>query len=298
MSKFSVSAMQVLLVMAMIISMISCTKETIDEPIDKKSVLQDTTLLDVKYGTEDVQVYDIYLPEGRDSSTPVILAIHGGAWITGEKEDMSGYVRLIKKEWEDVAIVNMNYRLASNQNEIHHNEMMADIKAVIAQVLEKKAAYHVSTDIAIMGWGTGGELAMIYAYKVDDLNNIKCVGNILGPCIISDWSWYHNTDEVWAGTSIADILTTYVGQSWDTTAYKAVSPYWNVTPESQPTITFHGNQDPVVPFYQGNWLQNKLEDLGVPSEHYELPAYHKLSASQQKDVVEKLVKFFKKHLEE
>ena len=34
---------------------------------------------------------DIHLPVNRDSSTPIIMVIHGGAWIEGKKEDMNSF---------------------------------------------------------------------------------------------------------------------------------------------------------------------------------------------------------------
>ena len=83
--------------------------------------LNDTVLLNVSYGEEARQVYDIHLPAKRDSATPVIIMVHGGAWKEGRKEDFDSYINTIKKKWSGVAIVNMNYRLASNANHIHHD---------------------------------------------------------------------------------------------------------------------------------------------------------------------------------
>lgn len=274
----------------------SCTKEQ-DEDIDNPdgtSNLSDTTLIDVPYGGHTKQVYDIYLPAKRDTATPVVLMVHGGAWKAGQKEDFNNYLNRIKTKWEDVAIVNMNYRLASNDDNIHHNEIMADISAVVSDLITKTDNYQISSKIGVIGASAGGQLAMIYAYKYDP--NIKCIGNIFGPSIINDWSWY-NSNNPWLGGYTGDILTEYVGQPWDTTAYKAVSPYWNISSTSQPTIIFHGSLDPVVPVYQSQWMHAKLNSLGVANEYHEYVAFHSFDNNQSDEVITKLVVFFKQHIE-
>lgn len=273
----------------------SCIKEPVNPNNNNgTSDLTDTTMLNVSYGSHIRQVYDIYLPANRDTSTPVILMIHGGAWKAGQKEDFNYYVNLIKAKWNSVAIVNMNYRLASNTDNIHHNEILADIGSVVNQINVNQANYHISNNIGVVGASAGGQLAMIYAYKYN--NNIKCVGNIFGPSIINDWSWY-NTTNLWLGAYTGDILTEYVGQPWDTTAYKAVSPFWNVNNNSQPTIIFHGNLDPIVPVYQSQWMNGKLNSLGVTNQYHEYIAFHSFDDTQSDEVINKLVTFFKAHIE-
>ena len=118
----------------------ACSKEDTTTPNNPpgNSNLTETTMVDVSYGNHQMQKYDIHLPAGRDSATPVILMIHGGAWKAGQKEELNYYVGLIKKSWSNVAIV------------------------------------------------------------------------------INDWSWY-NTTNIWLGAYVGDILTEYVGQTWDNT---------------------------------------------------------------------------------
>jgi len=272
----------------------SCVKPATQNNVESgTSNLSDTTIRNVSYGSNTRQVYDIYLPSRRDSNTPVVLLIHGGAWKAGQKEDMNNYVNLIRSKWNNVAVVNMNYRLASNINNIHHNEIMADIQAATNHVIQNKNSYQISSRFGVAGASAGGQLGMIYAYKYNPA--IKCVGNIFGPSIINDWSWYNSTNP-WLGGYTGDILTEYVGQTWDTTAYKAVSPYSNITATSTPTIIFHGNLDPIVPVYQSQWMHNKLNTIGVPNQYHEYVAFHGFDDTQNNDVVIKLVDFFKTHI--
>jgi acetyl esterase/lipase len=276
----------------------SCTEETVNNNSNNSTTgtsnLNESTMLNVSYGSHVRHVYDIYLPAKRDGNTPIILMIHGGAWKAGQKEDFNSYFNLIKAKWSNVAIVNMNYRLASNASKIHHNEIIADINSVVNHITANKGKYQISNKIGIMGASAGGQLAMIYAYKYN--KNIKCIGNIFGPSLINDWGWYNSTN-LWLGAYTGNILTEYVGKSWDTTAYKAVSPFWNISSSSQPTITFHGSLDPIVPVYQSQWMNGKLNSLKVTNQYHEYLAFHSFDNTQSDDVVNKMVKFFKTYLQ-
>jgi acetyl esterase/lipase len=292
--KFRIHFNYYVVITLFVLSIVSCRKEPNPNNNNEPNNLSDTTIFNVAYGSYTRQVFDIYLPAKRDTNTPVLFMIHGGAWKAGQKEDINYYINLIKAKWNTVAIVNMNYRLASNTNNIHHEEIMADIHSAINHVNKQKTNYQISKKIGVIGASAGGQLAMIYAYKYN--SDIKCVGNIFGPSIINDWSWYNSTN-IFLGAYMGDILTEYVGQSWDTTAYKAVSPYWNISSSSQPTIIFHGTLDPIVPFYQSQALHSKLNNLGVPNELYEYLAFHSFDNTQSNDVINKMVTFFKIHIE-
>lgn len=272
----------------------SCTKEAVTpDNSTGLSSLRDTSLLNQPYGSNPRQVYDIHLPANRDTSTPILLMIHGGAWKAGQKEDLNGYVNIFRQKWKNLAIVNINYRYASFANKIHHTEMMGDIQKVVDTVLAQLNKFKISSKMMITGASAGGQLAMIYAYKYN--TKIKCVGNIFGPSVMNDWSWYNSSNPLIGGFT-GDFLAEYVGKAWDTTAYKAVSPFWNVNVNSQPTIIFHGNLDPIVPVYQSQWLHGKLRNLGVPVEYHEYIAFHSFDNSQSDDVINKMIAFFKVHL--
>lgn len=288
MRKDSIQKLSNVLSILMVMAMFSCNKENQNIPAN-----QNVTFKNVSYGSHTRQVYDIYLPKGRDTNSPVILMIHGGAWKAGQKEDMNSFKDLIRNKWPEAVVVNMNYRLASNTFQIHHNQMMDDIQLVVDHLKTNRSKYQISNKMGLVGASAGGQLAMIYAYKYN--NQMACVGNIFGPSIINDWTWY-NSNNPWLGGYVGDILSEYVGQTWDTTAYKSVSPYWNINANSAPTIIFHGNLDPIVPVYQSQWLHGKLKNLGVSNQYHEYIAFHSLDATQSADAITKLVQFFKGYL--
>lgn len=97
--------------------LISCSEKSIGIG-DSILPNRDTVLLNVNYGSHPRQVMDIHLPVNRDSSTPIIMVIHGGAWIEGKKEDMNSFVNIIKRQCKNCAVTNMNYRYASSKESI------------------------------------------------------------------------------------------------------------------------------------------------------------------------------------
>ena len=71
--------------------------------------------MDTSYGADAKQKMDIYLPANRSTtSTKVLIYVHGGAWIAGDKSDLNGAgIDSIRKRFPDYAVFNVNYRLAA-----------------------------------------------------------------------------------------------------------------------------------------------------------------------------------------
>ena len=105
---------------------ISCNIDDLDENnISKKSSIefkvksnkQQLIFQDLEYGSHFQQKYDIYKPENNNTLTSkVIILIHGGGWINGDKSNMMNIVSIIQELNPNHTIVNMNYRLADSSN--------------------------------------------------------------------------------------------------------------------------------------------------------------------------------------
>lgn len=95
--------------------MINCKEDNpIVHPTD-----QDVILENVSYGTHERNKMDIQLPSGRNSSkTKILVLIHGGGWIGGDKSDFgvllnTANLENLKIEFPDIAVFTLNYRLAT-----------------------------------------------------------------------------------------------------------------------------------------------------------------------------------------
>lgn len=260
---------------------------------DKTVWPKDTVMYDVAYGPHPRHKYDLYLPAGRDTiKTPGVLLLHGGGWKYGQKEDMQMWVNLFRKVYPEAAIINMNYRLASWSEGIHHPEIMTDLQEAVQHIMAHRAEYRIAGRMAMAGESAGAHLSMMYAYRFNEAGLIRAVGDLYGPSTLYDWSWYSSAN-LWLGALVGDVLAEYVGAPFDSAAYCAASPYWQATSQAPPTIIFHGILDPIVPKYQSDWLNARLHSLGVPRQYHEVLAFHGFNYYQAEDAVQKMTAFFR-----
>jgi acetyl esterase/lipase len=122
---------------------------------------------DIAYGTAGVRnQLDVYRP--RDAAlraAPVLLQIHGGAWVFGEK-DRQGLPlmnEMARRGWVCVA---PNYRLSPKATFPDH---LIDCKHALAWVREHIADYGGDPDwVAVTGGSAGGHLATLLALTAND----------------------------------------------------------------------------------------------------------------------------------
>lgn len=104
---------------------------------------------------------DIYHPQSpREGGFPILLQVHGGAWMIGEKEQQGKPLmyHMAERGWMCVAI---NYRLSPTDAFPAH---IIDVKKAIAWVKENAADYGGNPDyIAITGGSAGGHLSSLAA---------------------------------------------------------------------------------------------------------------------------------------
>ena len=101
------------------------------------------TILNISYGTDPLQNMDAYLPANRSTaSTKVLIAIHGGAWESGDKTDFSDYIDTFKNRLPDYAIFNINYRLSVNGTNVFPTQEN-DVKAAFDYIVNNSAGYNI-----------------------------------------------------------------------------------------------------------------------------------------------------------
>ncbi len=79
--------------------------------------------LNVRYGTDNRQKMDVYLPTNRSMTTTLVILLHGGARIEGD----NAYIKFIQDSLlkQGIATESKNYRFASAMN--HYVGMMEDV---------------------------------------------------------------------------------------------------------------------------------------------------------------------------
>ena len=119
---------------------------------------------DVRYGDDERHVLDVYRPKNADGKLPVIVSIHGGGWVYGNKEIMQFYCMSLAEK--GFAVVNFNYRLAPKHK---HPAPLEDANKVFCWVLESADAYGFDTDdIFAVGDSCGANLVGLYCCLCTD----------------------------------------------------------------------------------------------------------------------------------
>lgn len=250
MKKYILSALALFLLLLLP----SCYKQEDHLDASKKQ-----TLYSISYGPHQRNQLDIMLPANRTQQTPVVIFIHGGAWIGGDKSVFSGEFN----QYADAgfACATMNYRFASDLEQVYHPALPEDVKKAVDFIASKSQTWQVAPDrFGLVGHSAGGHLALITSYAFNSDNRIKACASWAGPVDFTD------SDQLAIAAAPA-LFQTYMGRSLqsaaDTAAYRSASPYWNVQAQSVPSMLIYATNDELVPFSNGIKMQAMLDSAGV-----------------------------------
>src|SRR5690606_10873618 len=200
-----------------------------------------TEIPDVQYGdaNNNYQLLDAYLPDDRNHNTKVIVYIHGGSWVQGDKTEFPKPLieELVGKR--KYALASLNYRLVKDGKNTFPAQI-EDIQKALAFISVNAGEYKYDGNrFALIGASAGAHLAMLYAYGYDSAKQVKTVVDIFGPTDLSDETVRK------PGTESNDIIINFLGTS-DTAAtiVKRASPSFHLSQKTGvPTILFHGTAD-------------------------------------------------------
>ena len=246
-------------------------------PDTKLSVQQDIAYAD---GGADTTM-DVFRPESASGPLPTVVWIHGGAWISGAKENVDPYLRILAAEGYTTIGVNYTigpegvYPLAVNQlNEAlayidaHADELGVDPTQIVlagdsagAQLASQLATLITSSDYAdIMGitpaLSSDQLVATVLNCGVYDLAALARLQGIAGWGFKSAM-WAYSGTKTWAEDSTGATMSTI---DW-------------VTADFPTTFISGGNGDGLT------WLQSipmaqRLDELGVDVTTLFWPAPH------------------------
>ncbi len=119
---------------------------------------------DIRYGElgddQNWQLLDLYLPGGYDTegSNPVIVSVHGGGWVEGDKDEYSFYCMNIASK--GYAVINFSYRLAP---EYPFPAALEDLGNVLKWIWDTREKYGFDTgSIFGIGDSAGGHILALY----------------------------------------------------------------------------------------------------------------------------------------
>ncbi len=275
------------------ISLVACSDDDSSTPndLEDETALEFRQELNVPYGNDGDQVLDIYLPAGRTITTKIMILVHGGGWTSGDKSEMDLLKNLMLQDFPDIAVVNVNYRLATENNPPFPMQI-DDISSIVSFLKNNQSEYVISDDIGFIGTSAGAHIAMLWSYAYDEDSNTSMVCSIVGPTNFTDPAYLENEDPL-----LQELFEVY-GIDPSLEFLELVSPFHQMTASAPPTILFYGGQDPLIPVSQGVDMEVKLTQLGVVNEFTLYPdAGHGWIGLELIDTWTKLKLFTETHLE-
>jgi acetyl esterase/lipase len=230
------------------------------------------------YGTASNQELklDVYRPEGAKVPTPVVMYIHGGGGVRGDKnKEVLSLLSYLEMGW---AAVNVEYRLA---RVAPAPAAVTDCRCALRWIGRNAKEYNFDVSkIVVTGGSTGGQLALLTAM-------VPATAGLENDCLyLDDKTWFGPVPETpkvaavinWVGvTDMSDLLKGTNTRSWALSwlgtqpssseeIARRTSPINYARPGLPPILTIHGNADPIVPYSQAVRLHAALTKAGVRNQ--------------------------------
>ena len=257
---------------------------------------------DIEYARigEHSLLLDLYLPKKKtEKRLPVIMWVHGGAWIAGSKKRCP--VRMVEKGY---VVASINYRLstvAAFPAQIH------DCKAAVRWLRANTAKYGLDPKrIGVWGGSAGGHLVALLGTTAGNKELEGTVGGNLqySSTVQAVCDWFGPADlltiyppfmkkELDSTTSvIAKLLGGSINDKKDNAVL--ASPANHVSKNDCPFLIMHGDKDMIVPLSQSQQLYEKLKSASVSAKlHIVKGGGHGFGGTEIDKIVDE---FFDKHL--
>lgn len=285
--------------------------ETIPRSTDLSGFSRSYTDLPYSDGSA-AQKLNIVLPNEGEGPYPVIVFIHGGGWLTGDKNHVQTQ-QIYRLLYAGYAVCCINYRLS---DEAKWPLPLYDCKAAVRFLRANAAKYNLDTErIGVAGNSAGGHLAAMMGTtngkaQYED-STMGCAD--YSSSVQAVFVWFGVYDFVnWA----EDCMKTYPDRSFDyelgaeafmfghslkenPERLKDASPICHLDNQTVPFYVEHGTGDHVVPYCQCERFYQKYTELlgdGHISIRLFQGAEHSDPAFKTDENVFEFVKFFDQYV--
>ena len=233
-------------------------------------------LTDIEYARVDSVSLrlDLYLPTNSPGPTPLVVWIHGGAWMSGSKEDCAAPDVL----GDAYAVASIDYRLTQTAP---FPAQLDDCKAAVRWLRAHAGDYGIDASrIGAWGESAGGHLAALLGTSGnvpelegtvgDDLSTssrVQAVCDFCGPTDLA--AMVAQLLEIDPETPMYPFVL-LLGGTLDEKAELArlASPVSHVDASDPPFLIVHDDQDDVVPYAQATSFYSALASAGVDASLY------------------------------
>ena len=133
---------------------------------------------DIVYGPDSKwNVLDVYRPRGTERKLPVIIDVHGGGWVYGDKDVYQYYCMALSGR--DFAVVNFTYRLAPDHV---FPSCMEDTDLVVRFVLSHAEEFGFDLgNVFMVGDSAGAHMVCMYSLMCTDTDYAERAVGIIPP---------------------------------------------------------------------------------------------------------------------
>ncbi len=222
---------------------------------------------------------DVYSPITAPPSDgyPVVLVVHGGGWISGDKWTLEGYSRLLARN--GFVAVTINYRLAPQHK---FPAQVDDVRDALVWMVENAQKLSINVGrLGLFGYSAGGHLSALVAALADEpLAERTAASN--WAVDDSRWTRLPSIRAVCAGGPPCDFrslpidntaLAYFLGGSRRERpqVYTAASPTAHVSASDPVTQIIHGESDLLVPIETSRAFHQAQIAAGVDSRFQTMP---------------------------
>jgi acetyl esterase/lipase len=251
-------------------------------------------------GTLDLHLDVLQAPSPKP--TPVVIQLHGGGWIRGDRP--SSYRTFSALLAAGMSVVTVDYRLGKDAPA---PAAIGDVRCAMAWVKLNAAKYNFDlTRVVVYGASAGGHLALMAAYAPASFNPPGCtdqpkvaaVLDFYGPTNLAEAINQHGSSDFvhqWLGlekplvpytgtapaTSGPDVAPTVnegrqqprwaAPDATTLTRAREMSPINYIRQGLPPTFIVNGDHDPAVDPTQDAQLKKALDAAGIPDGQYIVP---------------------------
>lgn len=264
---------------------------------EKQFASQYTAALDIVYKKIDTTTVklDVYTPKKGNGPFPTLIYFHGGGWVKGTKDSMSGQLTpYLANGW---VVVNVGYRLI---NRAPAPAAVEDTRCAFAWVYENAARYKIDTNkIVLSGGSAGGHLAMITGMlPANSPLDKNCIpGHAMKAAAIVDFYGIADVNDLLVVPNKKSYAVRWLADQKNAAEIASlVSPINYVRKDMPPIIIIHGDADPTVPYSHATRMKAKLDSAGVHAVLYTVPGgqHGKFSKEEMVDIYKAVSAFLKK----
>ena len=261
---------------------------------------------DIPYvdGGSAAQKLDVYFPQTADQPLPLIVWVHGGAWMSGDKNSCPA----LRFTAQGYVVASIDYRLS---NEAIFPAQISDCQAAIRWLRANAAKYHIDAGhVGVWGASAGGHLVALigtaggqHAFPVVGANAgesdaVQAVCDWFGPTDLSKIAEQASPDSRLRHDAPDSPGPRLIGGPLQDNAEKvqAANPIHYITDKCPPFLIMHGTRDMVVPIGQSEMLEAALTKAGAPVMFQKLEGAGHGNGFDRRGVPELLLAFFDRNL--